>query len=306
MTFYEAGALTYVGGTIAGNGGNSLDNLPVPLIGWGVYVANGNSNPYVSNATWGASFIGVQFEGNCGLAHAAVVGSGTETYGFATGFLFSGCSFLRTPNLSTANSATFCISLGVAAGPGGTAPAGPPLKTSLVVIGCGFSPTVGYTPSASTPYIGVLTGDSFLSSAFSAPYQVTHWGNVWQSTVEVPTFRGPVEGPNALASSYVVFDGTSGGSGGGTCTISSSAPYNVSSVWKIAKGEYVIQFQKALTDSSYAVSGGVNGITPGFLQVSATTSQSIAVNTFNASGAATDFSRISVTSFGSNALLAFN
>ncbi len=291
----ESGLLTFTGGTIAYDGSNSYATK-LSGSGCGVYIGNGVGNPFVSNAAWGASFTSVQFEANNGLADAFVFGDGQGIFETNTGFVFSGCSFLRGSNVEGVSAATNCILFSAGVGTGGTSSSGPPLKEALIVTGCSFSSGSlagsqgSYVPSSSTPYIQVNEGGGL--------YQVTTWGNVWGSALEMPSFRGPVEASGGLASSRVVFNGT--GSAGTSCTMNGT-PYNVGSVYKNSTGNYTVNFQKSLTDSSYATVGSMAGI--GFFQVYVTYPTSVTVQLYNPAQAAADFSFVSVVTFGSNLLL---
>ena len=129
-------------------------------------------------------------------------------------------------------------------------------------------------------------------------YQVTQWGNSWHSALEMPSFRGPIAGPYALASSQVVFNGT--GSVGGYCSLNASC-FNVQSVYKNAVGNYTINFQKSLSDNVYAVLGSFAGI--GFFSTWVTLETAVTVQLFNSSGNAADINYISVVTFGSNDLI---
>ena len=79
------------------------------------------------------------------------------------------------------------------------------------------------------------------------------------------------------------------------------SPYNVGGVYKNSLGNYTVNFQKALTDASYASSYALAGI--GFAATGVNYPTSTTVQFYNTAGAAADFNTVSVITYGCNALL---
>ncbi|MGL5013012.1 MAG: hypothetical protein ACRC6V_01820 [Bacteroidales bacterium] len=256
MQFFGGANINMLGGSVEGNGTGVLPG------------ADGGGISFIDSCVEGGvigSIFGVYFEGNSGIADiystasSPILGVGALAVNGNTFQRLSDTYYVPN-NILVNHSGAVCVS----------------------AHGNGFKAGPSYTPNSSHKYIG-FTGSTPSLVSFSHD-------NLYESSLEAPSFSGREISKETTTAALLVFDGTSSGVGG---VLNAK---NILSKTKTATGVYDIVLVSSLTNSEPAIQVNAESATIfGFVRTLMLSSNSFRISTYNSSAAPADFNRVRVT-----------
>ena len=201
------GVFSIRGGAIQGNGQTGVNPDK-----WGVRVTDAGAEIGV-----GLVMAGVYLEANKGIADIFI-----EQYNFSASHVITASSVARIGEVYS----THCVRVDNA----------PAVKTKLTMLGCGFIPAGGYTPSSARQYLKVLNP--------SLGFELVELGTYGASGVEKHIINGRVVDEKSGRFASGNFNGVSG---------AIVATRNIASITKVATGVYDVVFAAAAADTNYSV-----------------------------------------------------